>query len=989
MFRAAISVLSLVVTAPLLSAAQEEYVNYGIVTNEQVDAVNFINNGEFWVETFQVPWSSRNTRSFINNGVIGGSVGQRFEHVSNAGLRTRAESFLNTGTIFNSDGGGFSGLIGGDFVGSFASDSSYAIVNANTIQNPGDISVGPGGLIRVTGDTVDLSGGTLVVEPIGTGSFFGSFGGFLFSDNSFIPDEGLYDLAWGIDVNTNMNVGGIILGVNPTIINTPNFRITNETFRCIDSLFLTNASTWVLTTTVNETNINIQVVAVQTTDTNIFTDVRFIETTFPNFEPPQGGFLSPVVEFTSPATNIITFRQFTNTLYLIDQIASSTNNSLSDNLVAPTFRPGPLVLSRFTPFDFFTGVTSNDVISEDIFNSPIYSNRVVTNFYAAYAAQVESSVARVPNLPDVGVTNHPGRVEITADDIDLTNTRIRGEGLVSITTSNLVSSENATVDVARLKYNLGKTANFPGEAPTLQLKDLARGEVQRFGGPLSAFTTVWTNMIAPLDTNLGPIEVRFTLLVVDASQLKTRTTVTTHELALRAAGSGQVVIDDDLTVANRLSIDAQHVTLNGRLSLDRGLRWSPTNFVRLQNLTNNGFLQLSDVADYQQNGGAPLANFVNRGTAMSFSHLINADYFENTGGIISTQFFRQSFTNTCLGTVFFITNSSSSIGVINVRANTAKLDNGFFTTGGDVRLAGNIYKISRHGISAGGTLFMDVGDTLTDIGSLSQNTWEVGDGFQMSRRPQGDLLGTRIISHAAEFDIVNNTWASSDVGATPQGFSNNVALGALELRGNLFSRYNFRPGTAGSALYVDLLEINGTQADLATLTNTVRLLGMNIYYADIVSTNPAINAESLNGLQLGTGRLIWVPDFVGPNTFIDVALSPTGPTIQVNRALRDSPTIDSDGDGIANRYDDFPFTPGITFRIGTPELTTDGSKLSFIFGAKANSSYVIEYTTNLKNPQWEVLQQNLQSGSSGGSITFTDQVTANSSQRYYRVRIVQ
>jgi hypothetical protein len=109
----------------------------------------------------------------------------------------------------------------------------------------------------------------------------------------------------------------------------------------------------------------------------------------------------------------------------------------------------------------------------------------------------------------------------------------------------------------------------------------------------------------------------------------------------------------------------------------------------------------------------------------------------------------------------------------------------------------------------------------------------------------------------------------------------------------------------------------------------------------------------------------------------------------MNRALRESRNIDSDGDGIPNFFDPFPLTPDVSFSIQGVQLNGSKPGVSFAFGGKANAQYVIEYATNLNAPKWQVLSGSLQSGSSNGMINFTDQIAAGAPQRYYRVRLIQ
>jgi len=976
---------------PASFAALDEYINWSSVTNAQVDARSFVNNGAFYVQTTDVPWDSQNTTNFLNSNLMFGSVGFRFELVSSSGARGPASRFVNTrnANIAASDGLGFLAVDDGSFVG-LGSPSSYVLINASNIVNYGNIRVGASGLIRLTGDNVDLSGGTLIVDPIGTADTFGFFGGFSLTSTNFIPDAGLYDLSWGTDNITNMAVANIVLNVNPTIISTPFFRTTNSTFRCIDGLLLTNAATWVLTRVVSATNVTVQAVAVQTSDTNIQADVRFINQTYPDFVPAVNDYLSPVLELRSVATNLITLRPFTNTLYLIDQLTSATNYGLSQNLLAGTFRPSSFILSRSAPLAYIDGATSNDVFTVDMFDHPAFSNRIVTNLYAAYSAQVENTTARLPAAADLSVANLPGRIEVRADELNMNRVRIRGEGSVSIKATNLVDARNAIVDVANIKYDLSSVPPAGGGQARLTVENLVRENVQRFRGGVSAFSMSWTNLVASPDTNVGTVEVHFSLLVVDASEMRTVQDVVAHEMILRAPGDGQVVLNDAMTVSDRMIVDAPSLTINDRLTLGQGLSWSPTNFLRLVNLTNNGFVQLTDLGEYRRSDGGRYASFVNRGRIFGFGHQIYADYFENSGSLVSTQFFRQPITNICQGTVAFLDVASPSIGSINVDATVAKLEGGNFATAGDVVLTGSVLKMNRFGSAAGGGLYLNVVDTLTDSGPEGANFLEVADGIHMDgSRPQGDLLGTHVRSSAAEFGIVEHSWSAVDRGATAAGFDNNIALGELNLAGEVFSEFRFSPGVPGSALYVDMLVIGGDQASSwEKLTNGIALSGLNIYYGDVQSENSNFTAETLNGLTLGNGRLVWVPEFAGPRSGVDILAGDGLPGGRMNRALRESRIMDSDGDGIPNYFDAYPLVIDTTLTLQAATLSGSGG-MSFAFAAKASVQYVVEYAEDLNNPVWKPLPGGLRASSAGGVIHISDPINAGNKQRFFRVRLAQ
>src|SRR5690606_7170801 len=168
-------------------------------------------------------------------------------------------------------------------------------------------------------------------------------------------------------------------------------------------------------------------------------------------------------------------------------------------------------------------------------------------------------------------------------------------------------------------------------------------------------------------------------------------------------------------------------------------------------------------------------------------------------------------------------------GPIVINAATAKIDAGTFMSGGDVRFSGSVFKVNNHVARAGGRLVLDVTDILTDSGEQARNSWRVSNGFFMSAaHPAGDLLGTEIVSTAGPLTIVDSSWSSEDRGPTVDGFTDNVALGRLLLRGSTGSRFQLMPGAPNSALYVDVLQIDGVQAtSMGEFTNRVRL-DMNV-----------------------------------------------------------------------------------------------------------------------------------------------------------------
>src|SRR6185436_9738949 len=184
--------------------------------------------------------------------------------------------------------------------------------------------------------------------------------------------------------------------------------------------------------------------------------------------------------------------------------------------------------------------------------------------------------------------------------------------------------------------------------------------------------------------------------------------------------------------------------------------------------------------------------------------------------------------------------------------------------------------------------------------------------------------------------------------ATREGFANNVAIGRLQLDRGPFAQYVFK-GTSTNggknAIYVDRLELSDSIAndlDHALSINP----NFTIYFAD--ANVPVTQLDN----RLG-GRLRWVSSFAGPTSGIDVAL-PGGTTIRVNKNLRQSLVIDSDGDGIPNGVDESIF--------GGPKILStrivSGTPRSAIisFQAAAGTTYTAQYTLNIITPSWQTFQ---------------------------------
>ncbi len=967
--------------------AQSTYVNSGKVLNPVVDATNFVNRGQITVSSYDAAWDSQNTLTVTNIGTMEGSVGFRFDHVYNQdglGYRDSLDSFVNTGLIEAFDGGGLLSYFGSansaNLSSLYGDDHSSVEIQSDYVRNTGSIVAGANGLISIDGGKVDLAGGTLSISPVSGGSLF--VNGFWMSETNFLADPGIYDQGWSIGTTTNFFPGDLVFGnswYSPFIRFTNNLGVGN--YVCSDYVALMNPEVFVYSTFRNPTQYIYQVVAVQTTDKKLVSNVKFIPIVYPYdylTQPPY----TAVLELSTVATDLFTQVAYTNSLYVIDQIANTTNYNLLENLSVGTFRPAPTIVTRSEPYGFANGVVPNDLFDPSIFDNLTYANRIATNLYSAYVAQVDNLGSRLPDLPDIGFRSQPGRIEIKAKELNIERARIRGEGLISIDAENFTGSSKAIMDGPHLKLNLATTKQ------NTQITNLTRLSVERLTGELFTYSSSWTNTYVPslwdpTDTNSPNIEIIFQLLMVDATTLKTTMPVKVHEFTLKGPTNAHVQIADQLNVTDVFLLESERATVTGALALAPGLRWDAGTVPSLLYLTNSGRLEFAEDAAFgTDRPGKPYQTFVNRGSIQAFTHAINTEYFENSGFIASTQHYNLNFTNFCFNTVTEVTNDLPSIGPITITATQGYLNGGTLQTDGDISLAGQTWKFYNSNIKAPAGIQMSVGKTITDSGLMTmENQWNTGRGIQLLGVASGDLLATTIQSVAKPFEAVDHVWASKDLGGkSGAAFKNNLALGRLILNGTNCI-FRFSPSENGRVMYVDLLDLRGPAfTSLQDIQENLYLApGFKIYFGDVRGLDATINAESLNGLQVGDGTLVWVRTFAGFRSGVDVPIQGENRTIRVNGALRESFEIDTDGDGVPNGFDDFPFDT-IALRISTD----DSGNPTVSFDAAAGIHYELQFTEDIANPTWVKVSDVYLDGEGRVEIPLDDP-TRPGTTRFYRL----
>jgi len=973
------------------------YINSGNVTwtnMPQIDAYGFINLGRFVVDSTPAIYDFMNVLDYTNRGTMIGYPGFRFDCTDDFGVRRPARQFVNTGSILAQEGFimlGYSNMVA----------PTYLHIRATNVVSPGLLSVMNAGSLRIEGDYVNLTRGGLAVEPMASYMFANSY---TYDENgvpiSFTPDNAIYDNYWGIgqqDPNDPgpINTSRILQFTGQGVIaQTPVHYVLNK----YGNRYLTAFSTFVpssynttyaytgvvdgLTVVLTNfdgsisnvfvpTNIYRQAVVVGLNDTNIQVRTKFS----PIYS--RTDFSAVAVELSAPTTNNVTGDKEINSIYFVDYLAAETNLvNVANEVSVPiaTGRPYMYEIWREMPGVFSLGVNGNTELFRSIVYDSAFSNRLATNFYAGYSASIDYIQSRAPAVPGASPTNLPGRIDIAADKLDLSMTRLRGMSAINIKANHLISSSAATLDAPNLAYDLSSTNGL------LTITNLAKISADRFYGSLRAWSGLWTNQFAIILSNwvwsadgtsnyfspiTNSVDCGIHCLILSADGMISTQAVVVHSFTAR---STNVVVNDGLIVGGAFNLDAQSFTVNGMLILTNQLvDWVYTNAPTLKYFTNNGSVSVPNIANYGYGypGNKRWTRVSNAGTLEAVGHNIACDEFIDTGNIVT----RADFL---------------------LMGGDAKLEGARQLTAGDAHYRLVNMKLRSATISAGRSVFLDVENDLSDSGVGANNQISVNEGFHLVRKPNtGALFGTTFTTTAPRYYSISHTWAAEDRGAKKEGFENNAAIGRLQLRLYPYGELRFGPPTDNQgnpvqgnfAIYVDYLDLDPSLVADPEAGGLVIEPGLTVYFA--YANAPA---ETLDGMF--EGRLRWVKDFAGPNSGIDVAVH-VGPnsykTIRVNRALLESKLIDSDGDGLANAYDQWPFD-GPT--LGPVKVSGTPPTVSISFAAAAGATYYVERTSNLAAPEWVTIATVTNDAAVGKVMTVTDPVPAlpEGRERYYRVR---
>jgi len=980
----------------------------------QIDAYNFVNNGEFsllfntftgggsidlnafgvlFVDTALPPYSFSDVTNFVNRGSMVCDTGFRFDtEPSNIGVTHAAASFTNSnlgsitvGSLNSTALSDFVFFAGPGFA--FNTGVPYLQISATNLSSQGTLTGGLNSYLGISGGDVDLSRGTLHIQG--------------YDDTNILENGlnvGIFDAEWGLGLQTNRLSR---FNLTPPNINSPIYTFTNiYNVTGLDALpdfqpgvAQPSFEAFVNTNFVNQSNITYQLVFVNNNLPGVSVDVRFPQIVFPAGIPD---FAVPVIQWTAPVTNSTVIKPITNFLYALDLFGAQTNFAMVTNTytLAGFPRPAPFnyqfarSLDGFIPQgeEFFgdfdqlpPGNTTYDTTTE---TNILKSAFGATNQYSDYTVNILPVTATPdPDLTGSTVTNSPGDVVITATgSLDLTDSSISGANYLSIrSTNHFVGSSGAAISAPYIDYNLGYT-----NPNAMVITNLVAPFIARLDGSVQMYSARWTNTVMGVTNSYHVWMVYANLTPVSTPTVEnfilSPTNLVTHR-------RGDVLISDAITISNRLKISAQSLTLTtnapgaavpyGQLTVATyGL--SAATLPGVIYLTNWGQIVSQNVLDN-------FTNFVNHGSSSSSGFGVAADYFESTGiGVATTNLYYT-------GTIKNAAVISSTNGPISIQAPTVILSRGALaavSTSGDITInAGNL-TLSNETVQASGALLINVTNQLNPSpdgsGAYWPNSFTANDGFSALVKPAiGDLLGTTIDDLCPSGAQIRHTWAGIDLGPDAAGFNNNLAVGHLILDGNGNNCSFFFTGVSVSnAIYVDEIDLRDNATNIVTASQGFTALSidsnMRIYFADAVINGGALDVSQRLDGQYG-GRIRWVRNFAGQFGGTNITY-PNGLTYTFNRALVDSTTIDSNGNGIVNAYDPFPINVN-------PSVTVSNMIATISWEAASSSTNYVYYSTSLSTTNWTLLTS-IPAGPVSSQVSVTDAVGANHA-RFYKIQIAQ
>jgi hypothetical protein len=964
-----------VTQAPVVDAPS--FLNAGDFEIDSVSSLNLTNLNNIFGNGYSVlPFMTKGTSFFTNTGLMTGIPGFRFD-TGTSTSRHSANFFLNEGTLEGIDNPAFLYLFsvpGAMTAVPVPADcqpiGSQLLIMATNIVNTGPISVGNAGLLKMVGKNVTNSYASLAAGVVGTVGLSGltndPTGGLQGEDDVafdgtgqyfFVPALGVYDLYWGVTNGDTINVEDLAFdlpfGLPPII--------TGGRGLGFEEFFENLATQYSVSSTL--TNIG----------TNFYYNIVFINTNFadPNisvalgvlpgdeaellqFEPLSSvppadfGAFENIVQISEPVYDVISGQTVTNGIYLIDDGAILPSMTLTLNASQPGSevplgydRPNAFRLTTATPLQWDEAVLeaqenpptpyyipqfiwstdfNNNMQALEISDYGAQIGRNPADLEGSFSSLIEQNSEGLLNLEDFSdvvlpdPTNEPGRIEITGANVDLTQTRMRAEGMVILNATNIIGAGTGAMDWGQANINFGASNG------ALVISNIFPTTFQRVRGDIYVQSATWQNTQTNsfTTTNAATNQWYIHVLVVDQNLFGTFPSTVR---SLKLTGKNSIVLQNSLNVIDHVVLATPNLTVTStNFFSQNAASFTPANTPGLTNLFigPGGLLGAANILDVgfnvSQGQTTPTGrkygvnSIVNFGQMVATAPLLQSAYFENAGQITSDNAGSMVIQANVLSLGPALSNLA---GYIDSQTNALGLSltgsTNFLTADNSVALSGQTIEASNSVIVAGatgeGSLTLDVTKLLTDFvsgtpttntNSVIVNQWKVTGGFSLPVKPAlGDLFGTEIHTMAFNNQQAIHVWAGTDLGPVNAGFVNNAVIGRLvldRLAPNAVLR--FSAAEAKNAMYVDYLEL--TNFALSNYRSGLVIdPNFKIYFADS-------NGDPQKLMEIYPG-LVWVQSFAGPNSTQVVPYYNSSNVCLMNAALAQSTEI-SFFNGVANFY---------------------------------------------------------------------------------------
>jgi len=684
---------------------------------------------------------------------------------------------------------------------------------ATNIVNPGSIEVGTGGLLQMTGTNLDLTGGSLTLEPLLNSSLLTFFNYFnyntIFNAFSTAQFSGLGAAGgsfWdpGLSLTATTAVASYPFFPNPMTLTNSTAYIDDEDdplnpgVKVHRAVFLVNNSP----------------------DGAVTANVYFD----PLYQFSQFGLVYPGcvnIGWSANTVDPASGNPVNNYLYLTDDYlwGGSTNvavlaNGQPDNFVFST-SPNPLLFSP-APSGF---------VNE-------FPNIVTTNLFAYMNGSLVPSTITTNASgwnPSGNITNLPSAIKLSAaNTLNLAYTTISGPNYLSLfCTNQFQGSPGATISAPYSDIALGVTNGF------LTFSNVLMAGLPAYSGNVQAWTTRFISVDALGVTN------DFRILLVYSAFEPSSPPWIQH---LYAHGTNTLNVSDHLNVYGSIYSDAAILTLQtnqvgvGATSLDGELYWDNTatfnansgsgtqQFPNLLWVTNYGAIRTGNNANFGS-AAAPQSAVTSISPAMSAMGTLS----QTVAG-----------TNAAIGDQVTIgTNQYTFVGTLtNTRANQIKW-------GATVTASLNNLIAAVNGAAGAGTNYSSATKPNASVtaGPLA------GHAFTVTARTAGVAGNSMVTTFTpAKASVVNLAWGGATLAGgadivyfkTPTSFNNHSLLadqGTAMWTTYFDSDGTISNGSGSFILYAGLAVLNGLQpptngnvvagGDIIIVATNTPGLGMN------------------------------------------------------------------------------------------------------------------------------------------------------------------